>query len=263
MTTDAALRRTPLYEEHKRLGARMVPFAGYEMPIQYTGIVAEHRAVREDAGVFDLSHMGEFYFEGREAQAAVDKLVSSDVAGLEVGEARYGLLCNEGGTIVDDVIVYESPDQILRSQAATSRGEKPSAVPPRASASRKLQRWPHRVQGPRAAVSSATLSGNSVVLCLLRRESTRRRRGRLSLAPGTRVRLFEIFVASADAPRVWQAHSAGRSRRVLDRSVTGARPLRSRRASRCTERHRWTTGPIGPAWVDLQSRQNSSDAQDR
>ena len=84
----------------------MVPFAGYEMPIQYTGIVAEHRAVREDAGVFDLSHMGEFYFEGPKAQAAVDKLVSSDIAGLEVGEARYGLLCNEGGTIVDDVIVY-------------------------------------------------------------------------------------------------------------------------------------------------------------
>src|SRR5947209_5548853 len=106
MTTDASLRRTPLYEEHRGLGARMVPFAGYEMPIQYTGIVAEHRAVREAAGLFDLSHMGEFHFEAPSALAAVDRLVSSDIAGLAVGQARYGLLCNARGTIVDDVIVY-------------------------------------------------------------------------------------------------------------------------------------------------------------
>jgi aminomethyltransferase len=114
MTTDAALRRTPLYPEHQQLGARMVPFAGYEMPIQYAGIVAEHRAVREAAGLFDLSHMGEFHFDGAGALAAVDRLVSSDIAGLEVGQARYGLLCNEGGTIVDDVIVYRTAaDHVL------------------------------------------------------------------------------------------------------------------------------------------------------
>ena len=103
---ETALRRTPLYDEHRRLGAKMVPFAGYEMPIQYSGIVAEHRAVRSRAGLFDLSHMGEFHFRGRGAQATVDRLVSSDVAGLDVGQARYGLLCNERGTIVDDVIMY-------------------------------------------------------------------------------------------------------------------------------------------------------------
>src|SRR5688572_14176104 len=108
MTTDAALKRTPLYEEHKALGAKMVPFAGYEMPIQYTGIVAEHRAVREAAGLFDLSHMGEFHFDGPGARAGVDRLVSSDVAVLEAGEARHGLLCNEKGTIVDDVIVFRT-----------------------------------------------------------------------------------------------------------------------------------------------------------
>src|SRR6266511_5288303 len=114
MTTDAALRRTPLYEQHRELGARMVPFAGYEMPIQYTGIVAEHRAVREAAGLFDLSHMGEFHFDGPAARASVDRLVSSDIAGLEPGQARYGLLCNEGGTIVDDVIVYRTgPEHYL------------------------------------------------------------------------------------------------------------------------------------------------------
>ena len=83
---ETALRRTPLYDEHRRLGAKMVPFAGYEMPIQYSGIVAEHRAVRSRAGLFDLSHMGEFHFRGRGAQATVDRLVSSDVAGLDVAQ---------------------------------------------------------------------------------------------------------------------------------------------------------------------------------
>src|SRR5207253_4850509 len=96
MATEApTLRRTPLYDRHIALGAKMVPFAGYEMPIQYEGIVAEHRAVRSAAGIFDLSHMGEFSFEGSGAGAALDRLVSRDIAGLEVGHARYGLLTSE------------------------------------------------------------------------------------------------------------------------------------------------------------------------
>ena len=105
------LKRTPLYDEHVRAGGKMVEFAGYEMPIQYpTGIVAEHRAVRTNAGLFDLSHMGEFFFVGAGAGAAIDGMVSSDIAGLAVGHARYGLLTNERGTIVDDVIVYRLAD---------------------------------------------------------------------------------------------------------------------------------------------------------
>ena len=92
MTTEALLR-TPLHGEHVALGAKMVPFAGWEMPIHYpTGIVTEHRAVRGAAGLFDLSHMGELYLRGKGAGAAADRLVSSDIAGLEVGQARYGLL---------------------------------------------------------------------------------------------------------------------------------------------------------------------------
>src|SRR2546423_14858081 len=107
MATEApTMRRTPLYDRHAELGAKMVPFAGYEMPIQYEGIVAEHRAVRGRAGLFDLSHMGEFFFKGRGAGATLDRLIASDIAGLAVGQARYGLLTNERGTIVDDVIVY-------------------------------------------------------------------------------------------------------------------------------------------------------------
>jgi aminomethyltransferase len=100
------LRRTPLYERHVELGARMVPFAGWEMPVQYEGVIPEHRAVRSDAGVFDVSHMGELEVEGPTARDLLQRLLSNDVDRLDPGDAQYTLITNEDGGIVDDVIVY-------------------------------------------------------------------------------------------------------------------------------------------------------------
>jgi len=100
------LLRTPLYERHRALGARMVPFAGWEMPVQYEGVIPEHRAVREDCGVFDVSHMGELEVEGPQARALLQSLLSNDLDRVEVGGAQYTLLTNEQGGIVDDLIVY-------------------------------------------------------------------------------------------------------------------------------------------------------------
>ena len=100
------LLRTPLYDRHVALGARLVPFAGWEMPVQYEGVIPEHRAVREDAGVFDVSHMGEIEVEGPRALELLQSLLSSDVAKVEPGHARYTLLPNERGGIVDDLIAY-------------------------------------------------------------------------------------------------------------------------------------------------------------
>ena len=100
------LLRTPLYERHITLGARMVPFAGWEMPVQYEGVIPEHRAVREDCGVFDVSHMGELDVEGPQARALLQSLLSNDLDRIEVGGAQYTLLTNERGGIVDDLIVY-------------------------------------------------------------------------------------------------------------------------------------------------------------
>jgi aminomethyltransferase len=100
------LLRTPLYDRHVALGARMVPFAGWEMPVQYEGVIPEHRAVREDAGVFDVSHMGEIEVEGPRALELLQSLLSSDVEKVEPGHARYTLLPNERGGIVDDLIAY-------------------------------------------------------------------------------------------------------------------------------------------------------------
>lgn len=104
--SDSPPRRTSLYEEHRRLGARLVPFAGWEMPIQYSGIVDEHQAVRSAAGLFDVSHMGELEMRGEHAAAVVDYLVTNDVSRLQDGQALYTCACNEKGTILDDLIVY-------------------------------------------------------------------------------------------------------------------------------------------------------------
>jgi aminomethyltransferase len=102
----ATLRRTPLYEKHVRAGAKLVPFAGWEMPVQYEGVIAEHRAVRRDAGVFDVSHMGELEVEGPRAADLLQHLLSNDLARLAPGEAQYTLLTNEQGGVIDDLILY-------------------------------------------------------------------------------------------------------------------------------------------------------------
>jgi glycine cleavage system T protein (aminomethyltransferase) len=103
---DATLRRTPLFDRHVALGARMVPFAGYEMPVQYEGVIEEHKAVRRDAGAFDVSHMGEIHVDGPTAQAFLQEILSNDIDRLSDGEAQYTLLTNEAGGIVDDLIAY-------------------------------------------------------------------------------------------------------------------------------------------------------------
>ena len=102
------LQRTPLFERHVALGARMVPFAGWEMPVQYDGVIPEHRAVRADCGVFDVSHMGELEVEGMHALDLLQSLLSNDVSKLDVGDAQYTLLTNERGGIIDDLIVYRT-----------------------------------------------------------------------------------------------------------------------------------------------------------
>jgi len=99
-------KRTPLYDEHVRLSGKIVDFAGWEMPVQYSGVIDEHTAVREAAGLFDVSHMGELEFKGPDAEAAIQYLTTNDVTKMTDGRAQYSILCNERGTVVDDVIVY-------------------------------------------------------------------------------------------------------------------------------------------------------------
>ena len=104
------LRQTPLHDRHVALGARMVPFAGWEMPVQYEGVIQEHKAVRADAGVFDVSHMGELEVEGPTARDLLQGLLSNDVDKLHTGQAQYTLLTNGDGGIIDDLILYRLSD---------------------------------------------------------------------------------------------------------------------------------------------------------
>src|ERR671930_99556 len=116
------LQRTPLHARHVELGARMVPFVGWEMPVQYEGVIAEHRAVRADCGVFDVSHMGELEVEGPRARELLQGLLSNDLDRIAPGQAQYTLLTNERGGIVDDLIVYElDPFRFLLVVNASNR----------------------------------------------------------------------------------------------------------------------------------------------
>jgi aminomethyltransferase len=99
-------KRTPLYEWHVAQGARMVDFASWDMPVQYTSIVDEHQAVRTSAGLFDISHMGRLVFEGADALDLIQHVFTNDAASMKPGQARYGLICNAAGGILDDVLVY-------------------------------------------------------------------------------------------------------------------------------------------------------------
>ncbi|MGE5246375.1 MAG: glycine cleavage system aminomethyltransferase GcvT [Betaproteobacteria bacterium] len=110
----AALKKTPLNARHRASGARMVPFGGWDMPVEYSGIVQEHMAVRERAGLFDVSHMGEIEIAGKDALAAVQRVSSNDASRLQIGQAQYSGLLTPRGTFVDDLLVYRfGPDHFM------------------------------------------------------------------------------------------------------------------------------------------------------
>jgi glycine cleavage system T protein (aminomethyltransferase) len=143
------LRRTPLFERHAALGARLVPFAGWEMPVQYAGIVSEHRAVRRSAGIFDVSHMGELRIAGDGARDYLQARLSNDLDRIDVGQAQYTLLTNDRGGIVDDLIVYRlAPDDYLLVVNAANVESDHAALP---EADDVSDDWAYlAVQGPEA-----------------------------------------------------------------------------------------------------------------
>src|SRR5579872_5379526 len=115
------LLRTACHAWHVSHGGRMVDFAGWEMPVQYSSIVAEHHAVRRAAGLFDIAHMGRLRFTGPDAPQLLEHLLTNDVPGLTVGQIRYALVCNDAGGILDDVLVYRRPEDHLLVVNASNR----------------------------------------------------------------------------------------------------------------------------------------------
>src|SRR5207302_816860 len=109
--TEVAPRKTPLYYEHVRLGAKMVSFAGWLMPVQYTSIIEEHQAVRNNVGIFDISHMGQLLVSGPAAAEWLNTMLTNNIDKLEIGQGHYTFFLNEGGGIIDDLIVYRIEEQ--------------------------------------------------------------------------------------------------------------------------------------------------------
>lgn len=209
------LKRTPLFEQHRALGARIVPFAGWQMPVQYAGILQEHAAVRERAGLFDVSHMGELFLTGPAALGCADKLVTNDVAALAQGQALYTVCCNERGTILDDLIIYRLAEEQILVVCNASNRDKIAAhfqdqIGNECEVADQSDQWALiALQGPRAVailkdagtdpttldlpffhVVQSNVAGCS---CWVARTGYTGEDG------------FEIFCANNDAARVWEA----------------------------------------------------------
>jgi aminomethyltransferase len=209
----AELRRTPLYGEHKALGARLVDFAGWEMPVQYEGIKAEHNAVRNHAGLFDVSHMGEAVFRGPDAEEAVQRLVTRDVSRLEDGQAGYSAVCYESGGTVDDVIVYRRPDDFLVVVNASNREKdlehfRSNTQDLDVEVADESDDWALlALQGPEAADLLQNLTGANLPDLRPFRFVEGEVAGAKTLVSRTGYTGedgFELYLSPDDAPRVWR-----------------------------------------------------------
>jgi len=164
---DTPLQKTPLYDLHVELGARMVPFAGYSMPVQYpAGLIAEHRHTREAAGLFDISHMGQLRLVGPDAAAAFETLMPVDVIGLAPGKQRYGLLLDDEGGILDDLMFFnEGNDALFVIVNGACKAADIAHIQARIGARCEVQPMPGHallaLQGPQAAQVLARLSPGS------------------------------------------------------------------------------------------------------
>src|SRR5262250_1828348 len=221
---NTALKRTPLYDAHVKAGARMVPFGGWEMPVQYSGIVDEHRAVRAGVGCFDVSHMGEFEVEGPHALAALQRLTTNDVGALEIGQVHYSLLCYPDGGIVDDLTVYHlAADRYMLTVNASNIDKDWRWVSEHGASAR----WRNvsdttgliAVQGPKAEALVGRLSDVDVTRIAYYHFATGRVAGAQAIISRTGYTGedgFELYVSAADTPRLWSMLlEAGRSDGVV------------------------------------------------
>jgi aminomethyltransferase len=213
---DTPLKRTPLYDAHVKAGARMVPFGGWEMPVQYTGIIEEHRTVRSVVGLFDVSHMGEFEIAGPDALAVLQHLTSNDVAALQEGQIQYAVLCYPNGTIVDDLTVYRlAPDRFMLTVNAGNI-DKDWAWVNQSTEHGTKARWRNisaetgliAVQGPKAEPLVGRLADRDVTKLGYYRFA----RGAVAGVPALISRTgytgedgFELYASAAQTERLWTA----------------------------------------------------------
>ena len=206
-------RKTPLYDRHTAAGGKIVPFAGWLLPVQYSGVIAEHRAVRSACGLFDVSHMGELVLRGADALANVNNLMTNDFSGMADGQARYSPMCYEDGGVVDDLILYRCSDTAyLIVVNAANRDKDAGWIRAHLTGDCAMEDISDQVaqlalQGPEAESILRTLTGDipeknyTAVLhgtvdgrpCLVSRTGYTGEDG------------FELYCAPGDAPALWDA----------------------------------------------------------
>lgn len=224
------MKRTPLCDTHRALGGRMVEFAGWEMPVQYTGVIDEHTAVRQRAGIFDVSHMGEIEVRGPRALAMCQRLTVNDVSRLDDGQAQYTLICMDNGGVVDDVIIYRlASDRYLFCVNASNVAAVGEWLTQHAVAEvvdRSAEFAQIAVQGPRASEILATLTA----LPLKTARPFTFLQGTVAGSDAIAARTgytgedgWEVYCPARDAVRVWNAVlAAGRDHDIAPAGL-GAR----------------------------------------
>ena len=214
ITTTGPLKRTPLRDVHVKAGAKMVPFGGWDMPVQYTGIIEEHRTVRRAVGVFDVSHMGEFEIQGKDALGIVQRLTTNDASVLAVGQVQYSLLCYPEGGIVDDLTLYRLGDEHFMVTVNASNIDKDWRWV--TEHGEGAARWRNvseetallSVQGPKAEGLVQRLADTDVTRVLYYHFT----RGKVAGVPTIISRTgytgedgFELYVPAGQAERLWYA----------------------------------------------------------
>lgn len=213
---DAPLKKTSLHATHVALGARMVPFAGWEMPVEYSGITAEHLAVRSAAGLFDVSHMGEIEIAGKDALAAVQHISSNDASRLQVNQAHYAGLTTPAGTFVDDMLVYRfAPSHFLLVVNGSNVDKDFAWIADRvkdvgdAAVVNSSDRYALiAIQGPKAKHILQSLTAidlDAIKYYWFAHGEVAGIRGTVSRTGYTGEDGFEVFVAPGMAPRLWNA----------------------------------------------------------
>ena len=210
-------RKTPLYDRHVAAGGKIVPFAGWLLPVQYSGVIAEHKAVRSACGLFDVSHMGELLLRGADALENVNRLMTNDFSGMAEGQARYSPMCYEDGGTVDDLIVYKCSDAAYFIVVNAANKDKDAAwIGEHLTGDCAMEDLSDRVaqlalQGPKAEEILRTLTDD-----IPEKNYTAVLRGTVAGMPCLVSRTgytgedgFELYCAPADAPALWDALTAG------------------------------------------------------